>query len=78
MARAKQSEAGLLKEIRTPDRIALTYAYDSKALLNSISCANTFKLDFDYDLKGRLTSLAQVPVNKAGVTMQGINRYDFK
>lgn len=62
----KGSHKGLLKTIRTPGEMPLAYRYDDSDRLTRIDIGDrstgAYRVNYDYDLKGRLTGLSYRPV----------------
>ncbi|MFH2058391.1 MAG: RHS repeat-associated core domain-containing protein [Pseudomonadota bacterium] len=52
-----------VRQIKTPNDIALNYDYDPDGRLAKINCDGAYELKYDYDDFGRLISLAQVSVS---------------
>lgn len=53
-----------LKEIKTPNELAMAYQYDDENRLSSVNCDGEYEVKYAYDDHGRLISLARVPVKK--------------
>jgi uncharacterized protein RhaS with RHS repeats len=58
------AQQGLLKQVRTPDKTALTYRYDSAGRAAALEYDDVYRQEFGCDPKGRLTDVRFVPVGK--------------
>ncbi|MBN2376148.1 MAG: hypothetical protein JXD22_07100 [Sedimentisphaerales bacterium] len=58
------SRQGLVREIRMPNDLQLTYDYDEQNRLTSVNCGNTYRLGLKYDDQGRLVILAQSAIGE--------------
>jgi RHS repeat-associated protein len=57
--------AGLVREVRTPNGVTLTYEYDSQRRLVVVNCGNRYRLQYAYDAAGRLIRYMMQPTKAA-------------
>jgi YD repeat-containing protein len=55
---------GFPREIRTSNDLRLTYDYDPQSRLSKVEVGSTYRMEFAYDVQGRLCSLRQSPVTR--------------
>jgi len=51
---------GLVRQIQTPNNLALGYEYDSANRLTAANCATDYRIEYAYDTEGRLVGLRQI------------------
>lgn len=56
--------AGLLKDIRTPDRLALHYEYDGENRIAKVTVGDRYQIALEYDGKGRLAAWRTRPATR--------------
>jgi hypothetical protein len=54
--------AGRPREVRTPDNLVLGFQYNPDRRLDAVDCGGTYRVRYLYDAKGRVTGVAEVPV----------------
>jgi RHS repeat-associated protein len=51
-----------LKAIQLPNGLILTYKYDANGRPTTVTCGNRYRLEYEYDKKGRLKGIQKIPV----------------
>ena len=62
-----EKQKGLLKEVRTTEKLKLAYSYDNSARLTGIDIGDSddsaYRVSYNYDKKGRLSGLSYKPTS---------------
>jgi hypothetical protein len=60
----QDSHKDQIKDVQTPNGLILNYEYDSENRITAVNCGSVYRVEYKYDLKGRLVDFVQIPKKK--------------
>jgi hypothetical protein len=60
----KGKQEGRVKEVNTPNGLALTYDYGSEGEIKSITCYEAYRLKYKYDKQGNLIGMKKICLSR--------------